>query len=58
MLRAQPDVDYIACCEANNWSAEAGCLAHARYDFPFQIHSIVFLFLVVCAILINLTRRP
>ena len=40
------------------WLALAGCLAHARYDFPFQIHSIVFLFLVVCAILINLTRRP
>jgi hypothetical protein len=36
----------------------AGCLAHARYDFPFQIHSIVFLFLVLCAILGVLTRRP
>ena len=39
------------------WLALAGCLAHARYDFPFQIHSIVFLFLVLCAILFNLTRR-
>jgi putative inorganic carbon (HCO3(-)) transporter len=40
------------------WLALAGCLVHARYDFPFQIHSIVFLFLVQCAILLNLTRRP
>jgi O-antigen ligase len=40
------------------WLALAGCLVHARYDFPFQIHSIVFLFLVVCAVLSNLTRRP
>ncbi len=40
------------------WLAVAGCLVHARYDFPFQIYSIVFLFLVVCAILFNLTRRP
>ncbi len=40
------------------WLALAGCLAHARYDFPFQIHSIVLLFLVICAVLMNLTRRP
>jgi Ca2+/Na+ antiporter len=40
------------------WLGMAGCLAHARYDFPFQIHSIVFLFLVLCAILVVLTRRP
>jgi hypothetical protein len=40
------------------WLALAGCLVHARYDFPFQIHSIVFLFLVLCATLFNLTRRP
>jgi len=40
------------------WLALAGCLLHARYDFPFQIHSIVFLFLVICAILSCLTRRP
>jgi O-antigen ligase len=40
------------------WLALAGCLVHARYDFPFQVHSIVFLFLVLCAILFNLTRRP
>ena len=40
------------------WLALAGCLVHARFDFPFQIHSIVFLFLVLCAILFTLTRRP
>ena len=40
------------------WLALAGCLVHARYDFPFQVHSIVFLFLVLCAILFVLTRRP
>ncbi len=40
------------------WLALAGCLVHARYDFPFQIHSIVLLFLVLCAILSTLTRRP
>jgi O-antigen ligase len=39
------------------WLGLAGCLAHARIDFPFQIHSIVFLFLVLCAILFVLTRR-
>ena len=40
------------------WLALAGCLAHARFDFPFQMHSIVFLFLVLCALLFNLSRRP
>jgi O-antigen ligase len=40
------------------WLALAGCLMHARFDFPFQIHSIIFLFLICCAILSNLSRRP
>jgi hypothetical protein len=40
------------------WLSLAGCLMHARFDFPFQIHSIVFLFLLICAILFNLSRRP
>ncbi len=40
------------------WLALAGCLVHARYDFPFQVHSILFLFLLLCAILSNLSRRP
>lgn len=39
------------------WLSLAGCLAQARWDFPFQIYSIVFLALVLCAILANLTRK-
>jgi len=33
------------------WLALAGCLVHARWDFPFQIYSILFLFLILCSIL-------
>ena len=40
------------------WLALAGCLIHARYDFPLQIHSILFLFLVICAMLFNWSQRP
>ena len=40
------------------WLAIAGCLVHARFDFPFQIYSIVFLFLICCALLSVLSRRP
>lgn len=29
----------------------AGCLLHARFDFPFRIYSIAFLFLLWCAFL-------
>lgn len=32
------------------WLAIAGCLIHARYDFPFQIYSIILLFLTLCAV--------
>ncbi|MCI0745847.1 MAG: O-antigen ligase family protein [Verrucomicrobia subdivision 3 bacterium] len=39
------------------WLAIAGALAHARFDFPFQIYSILFLGLVLCAILSNLSRQ-
>lgn len=39
------------------WLGLAGCLVHALFDFPFQIHSILFLFLVVCAILFSLSRK-
>lgn len=38
------------------WLAMAGCLAHARYDMPFQIYSILFLWILLCAILSVLTR--
>ena len=39
------------------WIALIGCLLHARYDFPFQIHSTLFLFLLLCSVLTTLSRR-
>jgi len=39
------------------WCSLAGCLMHARYDFPLQIHSILFVFLLLCSILSALTRH-
>jgi len=39
------------------WIALGGCLIHARYDFPFQIHSILALFLVLCAVLSSVSRK-
>jgi len=39
------------------WVALAGCLVHARFDYPFQIHSTLLLFLVICALLLNLGRH-
>jgi O-antigen ligase len=39
------------------WVAMAGCLVHARWDFPFQVYSIVLLFLVWCAVLLCVGRR-
>lgn len=38
-------------------AAIAMCLAHAKFDFPFQIHSIVILFLVHGALLMSVGRR-
>ncbi len=39
------------------WLGLTGCLVHALFDFPFQIHSILFLFLVICAILFGMGRK-
>ena len=39
------------------WLALAGCLLHARFDFPFQICSILALFLLLCAALFCLSKR-
>jgi O-antigen ligase len=39
------------------WLAAAGCLLHARFDFPLQIYSIQLMFITVCAILTVLARR-
>jgi O-antigen ligase len=41
-----------------SWLALIGCMIQARFDFPFQIHSILFLFLLVCTILFTMGRRP
>lgn len=40
------------------WAAMAGCLLHSRWDFPFQIYSIVHLFLMLAAIMFCVERRP
>ena len=39
------------------WLALAGCMVHALFDFPFQIYSVVFLFLIWCAMIVNLSRK-
>jgi hypothetical protein len=39
------------------WLALAGCLVHARFDFPLQIYSTLALFLHLCAILFCLSRK-
>jgi hypothetical protein len=39
------------------WLGLAGCLVHAKFDFPFQIYSIVFLFLLYCSILFCVSRK-
>lgn len=40
-----------------SWLGLGGCLVHALFDFPFQIHSTLFLFLVICAMLFGLSRN-
>ncbi|MBL9168292.1 MAG: O-antigen ligase family protein [Verrucomicrobiales bacterium] len=39
------------------WIAMVGCLIHARVDFPFQIYSILMLFLLQCAVLFTLAKE-
>ena len=39
------------------WVALGGCLVHAFFDFPLQVHSILTLFLILCAVLSCLSRR-
>lgn len=38
------------------WLALAGCLLQARWDFPFRVYSVVFLFLALCAVLTTLAK--
>jgi O-antigen ligase len=39
------------------WAAVAGCLFYARYDFPFQIYSITFLFVILCAAMFTFSHE-
>lgn len=39
------------------WTALGGCLLHAKFDFPFQIYSVLFLFLLLCAVQSAATPR-
>ena len=39
------------------WLAAAGCLLHARFDFPLQIYSLQIMFVTLCAVLSILARR-
>ena len=39
------------------WVALGGCLLHARFDFPLQIYSIQFVFVLLCAILFSVSRQ-
>lgn len=38
--------------------ALAGCLVHARFDFPLKVHSVLFQFLLVCGVGACVTRKP
>jgi hypothetical protein len=39
------------------WIALGGCMIHALFDFPFQVYSVVFLFLIWCAMVVNVSRK-
>jgi O-antigen ligase len=39
------------------WLALGGGLLFARFDFPFQNYSVLFLFVLICTILSTLSRR-
>ena len=39
------------------WLGLVNCLVFAAMDFPFQIYSLVFLFLVLCAVLTCVSRK-
>lgn len=39
------------------WLALAGCLFHARFDFPLQVYSVLLLFLLLCSIACCVSRK-
>jgi O-antigen ligase len=39
------------------WISLAGCLLHALADFPLQVYSILFLFVLLCAVLFSFSHR-
>jgi len=39
------------------WVALGGCLVHAKFDFPFQIYSLLLLFLTIGAMATTFSRR-
>jgi hypothetical protein len=39
------------------WLGAAGCLMHARFDFPLQVYSVFLVFVTLSAILTTLARR-
>ncbi len=41
----------MGCLVTLGWVGLVGCLAHAKYDFPFQVYSVVLLFVVIAAML-------
>jgi hypothetical protein len=42
---------------AGIWIALAGCLVHAAYDLPMQVHSVVVMFLLNCCIAVSAHRQ-
>ena len=39
------------------WIALTGNLVHAKFDFPFQVYSVAFLFLLNCTVLQSVSRK-
>jgi len=39
------------------WCAMAGCFFQAVWDFPFQVYSVIFAFILLCSVVSVMTRR-
>lgn len=42
---------------ATIWIALAGCLLHAKFDFPLQVYSVLFMFILLSGVLFCLSKR-